>query len=91
MERSKSIEVRQGSKTTIVFNVDNVEDIISLTSSCGCTSPDIVDGKVKVEYKAAKVPTHLKHQGYSLVSQYIYIKYRTLSAETLTINIKITT
>ena len=84
MENWKSKYIDAGSiieksKRGIAFQAtENIPEIMSLQSSCGCTTPeyDKETGVLRVIYSAGKVPIHLRQSTKkTIVTQSITVTY----------------
>lgn len=84
--------VKQNKKINVIFDIEDIDQIVNLESSCGCSTPkkDIKNGKIKVAYKPASVPLHLESQGYYLTSKNIKVTYSTGKEVKLTFSAEVT-
>lgn len=64
-------------KKEIIFVPEgNINDIVSMTSSCGCSVPKKIDGKVVVVYTPTSVPFHLQSKGEYKTTKNITVNYK---------------
>jgi len=65
-----------GEKQKIIFiPLEELKDVACMTSSCGCSTPRIVDGKVEVTYTPGAIPSHLSSQGFYKSTNKVTITY----------------
>ena len=78
-------EVYAHSKTTVYFYLAELTEIKGLSSSCGCTTPEFEQnkGRLKVIYKAGKLPLHLESQ---TIKTHVKVTYEDKTVELLYIN-----
>lgn len=92
-KQSKNLGIlKEEIKTIVTFEAKgDLRKIISLRSSCGCTTPiyDPETGMLKVSYKPGLVPKHLEAQGYYNSTKTITVAYEDGIKDVLSFNAKI--
>lgn len=53
-----------------------IEDIDSMSSSCGCSYPRLIDNKIEVSYTPGPIPIHMQHRGFYNTTKTITITYK---------------
>lgn len=73
-----------GKKKQINFvPIDELPLIASLSSSCGCSTPKLVDNQIVVIFTPGSIPSHLTQLGQYKQTGKIYITYRDNTQDTL--------
>lgn len=77
-------DLRVGITKSITFYPkEELKDINTMSSSCGCSIPRIENGNIVVTYTPGSIPIHLQYLGQYKTSKTITIKYKDGSSETL--------
>lgn len=83
-------DVKEGKMVRIVYaSKVLLDDIESLSSSCGCTTPKVVGNSIEVFYTSDNIPVHLKPRGYFLSTQYVIVKYKDGTQDHLSFEVKV--
>lgn len=70
------IQGKVGKPEKIIFApAETLPQSILLKSSCGCSTPKLVDGQVVVNYTPGSVPRHLIQQGFYKTKKSITVIY----------------
>lgn len=78
--------IPEGSRKTIVFeSTESLDDVITTSTSCGCSRASIEGNTIVVKYTVGKFPAHLKLQGKNVydTNKKIKVFYRDGSTEVL--------
>lgn len=79
-------DLKVGKTKNIIFypeEKETLEEIVSMSSSCGCSTPKIENDKIIVTYTPGSVPLHLQHLGQYETKKTITINYKYGSSEIL--------
>lgn len=56
--------VKSNKKIIIIFeSLDSLEDVTSVTTSCGCSKAEVKDNTIVVSYRPGSVPIHMIQSG----------------------------
>jgi hypothetical protein len=79
-------ELKVGVTKDIIFypkEKETLEEIVSISSSCGCSTPKVENDRIIVSYTPGSIPIHLQHSGQYKTTKIITINYKYGSSETL--------
>lgn len=77
-------DIPENKRMTMVFKPkSDLSNIESLTSSCGCSKPEITEKGVKVHYKSGRIPKHLQKYNSQAIRKTITVVYRDGSKDIL--------
>jgi len=83
-------EVKVGKKKMITFNgLENLPEIRSMTSTCGCSAPKIEGNNIVVIFVAPSIPLNKITIGYDNIIKQVKIIYRDGTQDTLSFSAKI--
>lgn len=84
-------EVKENISKTIVFeSTEDLEKIINLTSSCGCSTPTLEEKrKISVKFNTGVIPVHLHSIGFYVRTLKITITYENQTSDILKFTAKI--
>lgn len=88
----KRIEVKEGKSMKVRFDVKDIEEIVTLESTCGCSTPrkDYKNSQIVVIFRAGKIPIHLKGEGMYSSSSQVIVTRKSGEKEIFRIKAKIT-
>lgn len=84
-------EVKENVSKLIIFeSTEDLEKIINMTSSCGCSTPTL-DGKRKiiVKFNTGTIPIHLHSIGFYVKNLKITVTYENQKSDILKFTVKI--
>ncbi len=69
-------DIEYNKRYIIIFECNEILDIKSLRSSCGCSKPryDKVNNRIIVTYNPKAIPARLVKRGYYITTKFIYVK-----------------
>lgn len=77
-------DLKVGKKIEITFvPLEELKEINYMKSSCGCSTPSLVNGKILVKYTPGSVPYHLIKRGWYKSTKTITIIYKDGSQDKL--------
>jgi hypothetical protein len=83
--------IKENVKKIIIFEALNeLNNIHSMSSSCGCSTPKQDGNKIVVSYTPGTIPFHLISQGFYNTTKTITITYKDGTTDILSFKAKIT-
>lgn len=77
-------ELRVGvTKDIIFYPKEELKDIDTMSSSCGCSIPRIENGNIVVSFTPGSIPIHLQFSGQYKTNKSITLNYKDGSSEML--------
>jgi|TARA_R110002050_G_C8943259_1_gene512744 hypothetical protein len=83
-------EVKVGKTVKVIFQgTGGMLEVKSLSSSCGCTKPRLINNNIETSYTPKAISPHLASQGHYMAQQNINVVYKNGDTELLILKAKV--